>query len=125
MKLGTEDNIQAAFFAWADRAKGQTPDLELLFAIPNGGHRHKLTAYKLKLTGTKAGVWDVFFPVSRYSKTDKEMYPGLWIEFKSPSGKLTDNQKRWGELMRAQGHKTAVCFDWEDAKKIVLEYLGK
>lgn len=38
----------------------------LMFAILNGGHRHKKTAVDLKAEGVKAGVPDMFIAVQIY-----------------------------------------------------------
>ena len=48
---------QQALFDWA-KISG-IPDLDLLHAIPNGGHRNKATAGRLKAEGVKRGVPDI------------------------------------------------------------------
>ena len=50
---------QAALFRWAEFARARLPELTLLHAIPNGGHRHKATAARLKAEGVKRGVPDL------------------------------------------------------------------
>lgn len=39
-----EHNEQAALFHWSVYVENQIPELKLLFAIPNGGHRYKAVA---------------------------------------------------------------------------------
>lgn len=52
-----EANEQTALFHWAAfAAKHEHPELALMFAVPNGGHRHPVVAAKLKAQGVKAGV---------------------------------------------------------------------
>ena len=61
----SEHHEQCALFAWL---RLQWPDLDRVsFAIPNGGHRHKAVAGKLKAEGVKAGVPDIFiaYPIAR------------------------------------------------------------
>jgi hypothetical protein len=46
---------QEALFQWAAVASIHHPELALLHAIPNGGHRHKATARALQRQGVKVG----------------------------------------------------------------------
>lgn len=48
MKPLTESAEQQHLMQWTDFAAGKYPELELLFHIPNGGHRYKAVAGKLK-----------------------------------------------------------------------------
>ncbi|MBF0384149.1 MAG: hypothetical protein HQL69_24315, partial [Magnetococcales bacterium] len=61
----SEHNEQAALFEWASISSKAIPELNLLAAIPNGGHRLKATAGKMKAEGVKAGFPDIIFPVAR------------------------------------------------------------
>lgn len=112
-----EHYIQAAFFRWAALAGGKYPEIKALFAIPNGGTRHKLEAVKLKREGVKAGVPDVCLPVPRGK------YAGLWIEFKAEKGKVTEHQDEWHILLRSLGHRVEVSRSWQAAVNIVEKYL--
>jgi len=114
-----EHQIQAAFVQWADWHEGRHPALRLGFAVPNGGLRHKATAGKLKAEGVKAGVPDWILPVRAAG------YSGLAIEFKSQGGKLSDDQKRYRNLMIAAGWKTVVCFSVDEAIAVTKQYLAK
>lgn len=115
----SEHSEQCALFEWAAIKSRQIPDLEYLFAIPNGGWRHKATAGRLRAEGLKAGVPDIFLPVPRSD------YAGLWIEMKWGSNKPTRSQRRWLDFLAGQGYYTAVCWNWEDARDEVLRYLDK
>lgn len=108
---------QSALFYWAKLREPHTPELALLFAIPNGGHRHKAVAAKLKAEGVKAGVPDVCLPVPR------GQYHGLYIELKAPGGRATDLQRNWLLALGAQGYFTRLCVGWEEAKKTIEDYL--
>ena len=44
----SEHDEQVALFEWAAMNRSRIPELKLMFAIPNGGHRHKAVAGKMK-----------------------------------------------------------------------------
>lgn len=114
-----EDAEQIALFHWAALQSGKYPELSLMFHIPNGGKRNAQEAARFKQMGVKAGVPDIFLPVPRGG------FHGLWIELKAPKGKTSAAQDSFlGELDK-QGYKTAVCYGWEMAAKVLKEYLGK
>jgi hypothetical protein len=154
-KPGTEHSHQVALFCWANQQCNQwfhgtyaMPDsgkparkdlaqqLSLMFAIPNGGLRHKAEANKLKSEGVKAGVPDIFLPVVGNKPTEPDkgipLYHGLFIEMKKPSekpkhsgaGGVSSNQSEWHINLRAQGYQVSVCYSWQEARDVVLAYLG-
>jgi hypothetical protein len=53
-----------------------------------------------------------------------ELYSGLWIEFKSKHGQLSDNQKWWIDQLRSESHRVEVCRSWIEAANITIEYLN-
>lgn len=119
---GTEDNHQAALFCWAALPETQAkyPEFErLLFAIPNGGMRDKITAGKLKATGVKAGVHDIMLCVKRGA------YPGLWVELKKIGGKAKKEQLEFMDAVRAQGFAACVVEGWEAAKHAITLYMDQ
>ena len=61
----SEHAEQVALFKWAEFAAARWPELTLMHAIPNGGHRNKITAARLKAEGVRAGVPDICLPVAR------------------------------------------------------------
>jgi VRR-NUC domain len=108
---------QAALFRWAEFARPRLPDLALMFAIPNGGHRHKATAARLKAEGVKRGVPDLCLPVARSGAH------GLYIELKTERGKPTPEQYGWIRALRRQGYAAEVCRGWEQARSMIEHYL--
>ena len=108
---------QAALFRWAEFARSRLPELALLHAIPNGGHRHKATAARLKSEGVKRGVPDVCLPVARNGAY------GLYIELKTERGKPTPEQLGWIRALRRQGYAAEVCRGWESARSMIEHYL--
>jgi hypothetical protein len=110
----TEEDEQAALFQYA--AYQQHP-WELLFSIPNGGYRKIRTGIRLKRTGLKPGVPDIFLPVVRGK------YSGMFIEMKSDRGRVQENQKEWHAVLKAQGYQVEVCRGCDQAVKAITNYL--
>jgi hypothetical protein len=113
----SEHAEQAALFRRAEFARPRLPELALLHAIPNGGHRHKATAARLKAEGVKRGVPDVCLPVARNGAH------GLYIELKTERGKPTPEQLGWIRALRRQGFAAEVCHGWESARSMIEHYL--
>ena len=125
----TEHAEQVAFINWTylPTTRFKYPKIEKIFAIPNGGARPQkslkgidvpLVGWKLKKEGVKAGVWDLFLPVPLHG------YHGLFIEMKRKGGRMTLNQKEWGEYFESVGYACVVCQGCEDAKVAVDGYYG-
>ena len=113
----SEHDEQEALFRWAEFARARLPELALLYAVPNGGHRHKATAARLKVEGVKRGVPDVCLPVARSGAH------GLYIELKTERGKPTPEQLGWIRALRRQGYVAEVCRGWESARSMIEHYL--
>lgn len=113
-----EHRHQCALFRWAELQAGQHPELRLMFAVPNGGHRAKAVANKLKAEGVRAGVPDVCLPVARHGAH------ALWIEMKTERGTLRPHQRKWIEALNAQQHRAVVCYGVDEAITAVSGYLG-
>lgn len=116
--IPTEDTEQAHIFAWAAWASGKYPELDLMHHIPNGGKRSKSEAARFKAQGVKAGVPDIFLPCARGG------YHGLYIELKrTKSGKLSAAQKEWIDALREQDYKVIVCYGFDEAREVIINYL--
>lgn len=115
----TEAEIQVTLFQWFSLQSGKYPELELAYAVPNGGSRHPLEAANLKRQGVKPGVPDICLPVPRGD------YAGLYLELKrGTGGKVSENQKWWIEKLKGQGYKAVVCAGFDEASKAVLNYMN-
>jgi hypothetical protein len=113
-----ETDEQQALFQWAEIQSGRFPDLRWMHAIPNGGHRNKATAGRLKAEGVKPGVPDIFLPAVR------GCFHGLYVEMKrTEGGRLSAKQKEWAVALSARGYCVAKCEGWEDAARTILHYL--
>ena len=120
-----EDALQQAVVTWFDL---QYPEFgPLLFAVPNGGKRSQKTnpktgktwspeATRLKQTGTRSGVADLVLLVPRPHI--------LLLELKVKGGKVSDAQKAWLARAAAQGHTTAVAYDFHAARVAIVNHIG-
>jgi hypothetical protein len=52
------------------------------------------------------------------------LYPGLYIEMKSPGEKPTPEQHEFIDYVRAQGYQVHVCYSWIEAAKIIISYMN-
>jgi hypothetical protein len=116
-KHSPEDVEQGYLIEWAARQECVYPELWLIHHIPNGGKRDIGTAVKLKRQGVKPGVPDISLPVPR------GIYHGLYIELKVNDNTTSDNQDEWLERLAEQGYSTHVCWGWEEAAKVIENYL--
>ena len=113
-----EHEHQCAFFSWLRLNQTKHRELRLFFAIPNGGARDHGTAIALFLEGVQPGVLDTHLPLARQGKA------GLWIEFKSERGALSDKQGEFAAAVEAEGHLVHVVREWTEAARLTAEYLG-
>jgi hypothetical protein len=115
----SEHAEQVALMRWARLWSAHVPELALLFAIPNGGQRHKIVAARLRAEGVQAGVPDLFLPVARRDRH------GLFIELKrSAGGRLSPAQKAVNDRLRAQGYEVRVAHGWDEARVVLCAYLA-
>lgn len=113
--MRSEHDEQCALVRWFDL---QYPALRgRLFAIPNGGHRNKATAGKLKAEGVRAGVPDLCLPVARHG------FHSLYIELKAKGGRLQPSQDDWLSFLGSQGNMAVLCIGFEAAKETIEGYL--
>lgn len=113
----SESDEQIGFFRWVAANQAKDPRLKAIFAVPNGGTRGVAEAGRLKRGGVRPGVPDVCAPIP------VEGYPALWIEFKFGSGKLSDEQIKFTNLLHSLGHCVRVARSSEQAIKILQDYL--
>jgi len=99
-------------------ARRRSLDHRLLFAIPNGGHRHITVASKMKAEGVRRGVPDYMLAIPKNGK------PGMFIELKSETGSLSTEQKEMRDLLVAQGYHWVCAKGSTAAINAIEEYLG-
>lgn len=117
LKSGSEWGHQAALFMWAQQNEKNYPELRWLFSIPNGGMRDKITAGRMKASGVKSGIPDIFLPIKR------EPYFGLWIELKVKKNTPSPEQKEWIAHFLSQGYGACVCYGFQEARDTIIKYL--
>ncbi len=113
-----ESEQQSMLIEWANLEVRKYPELKLLFHIPNGGSRNKIEAVNLKRQGVESGIPGLCLPVPRRN------FHGLYIEMKTGKNKPTDKQKEWLHDLTEQGYCTSICWGFDEAKEIILDYLN-
>ena len=123
----TEHDDQVRIFAWAEIVRGAYPELDLLYAIPNGaklpwrknpsGQRYSPEAKRLKAEGLKSGVPDICLPVP------VGQYHGLYIELKHDNNKPSQEQLGWISALKKHGYYAEVVWGWETATLLIKRYL--
>lgn len=126
IKAPLETKEQQWVIQWANHQffnHGQGPELigAYLFAIPNGGSRHKAEAKRLKAEGVRAGVPDLQLVVPRNG------LHGLFVEMKRRDGVPSDikqEQKDWHYKLRQKGYAVTVAFGFDMARQAITDYLN-
>lgn len=122
----TEHETQSSFFEWVNTITLSSPIFfgnvlplrKVLFSIPNGGFRHIFTAKKQKKEGLLAGVLDIFLAFPNKGKH------GMWIEFKTKKGILSEGQKSFIVLMEFLGYPCVVARSVDEGIQAIKDYLG-
>lgn len=93
---------------------------ELIYHVPNGGHRVKAVAGKLKAQGVKAGIPDLVLTMARGG------YFGLYIEFKATppnDAAISPSQHERIRKLNEQGYLAVVCRGHFDTIEQIRAYL--
>lgn len=93
---------------------------ELMYHVPNGGHRAKAVAGKLKAQGVKAGIPDLVLTMARGG------FFGLYIEFKATppnDAAISPSQHERIRKLNEQGYLAVVCRGHFDAIEQIRAYL--
>ena len=115
-----EHDDQVAFFEWAAyMANLCWPQLDYMFAIPNGGWRAIKTAGWMKIEGVKPGVPDIHLPIASGG------FHGLYIEMKFGKNKPTESQEDYIEFLKERGYAVAVCYGFDEAVAVIVWYMNE
>lgn len=129
MQRLSEDQLQAQCVEWF---RMQYPT-KLICSFPNGGSRYILEAVKLKKTGLKAGMPDLFIPCPTWHHPIKKTFGtvvweinkiGLFIELKVGKNKISEKQKEVHEYLLKHTYAVEVCYTFDEFVKVVREYFS-
>lgn len=136
-KSGTEHAEQSALMQWvAMEGVGLWPDLDLLYAVPNGGERQRAVAANMKAEGVKSGVPDLVLPVPVVACAAVEgfagasWYAGLYLEMKRKGlqnralGARSVKQVEWHQRLVAQRYAVVTAYGWLAAREVLLTYMA-
>jgi len=113
----TEFQEQVALMNWCNIHPDRR--LRLVYAHANGARMSIGAAVKLKQSGAKKGIPDLFLPVGNGG------YFGLYIEMKRvKDGVVSPEQRRWIALLNEQGYFATVCKGCDEAIDVISNYLG-
>lgn len=116
-KQGNEEaRIQSEFFEKIPILFPTLPS-KLLFSVPNGGSRNPIEAVNLKRQGVTPGVADVILQIP------KKGYASLCMEFKTPKGRQSNEQKEYQRQVEMAGSKYVIVRSVEQAIKTMQSYL--
>lgn len=123
---------------WREACKGFGVPEVLLFSIPNGGGGGLLRGFWLKAEGLRKGAPDLMLAVAqRYriklvtlfgqdagkSVQSPIEHHALFLELKTPIGRLDPEQEVFHGLLRASGYRVEVVRSLEQAQSVITEYL--
>lgn len=109
----SEAAIQAKCFQWFHNSHEHLRGL--LYHVPNGEYRDKITATKLKAMGVVPGIPDMVF---HYNSNT------YFFEFKKPkSGKASENQKKIHEKLEEQGFAVWIIEDFYRFKDVIFSLI--
>lgn len=111
----TELQIQTLF---RSRARILCPAVHIV-AIPNAGKRGTGAARQAKREGMSAGFPDVMCLFSHGSDKVNAVPVAAYIEFKSATGKVSENQSEWIDRLDRMGFPVTIARDADEA----LEWL--
>jgi hypothetical protein len=116
---------QQCLFSWIGSTARLYPEgsderetLDWIHSIPNGAHVAKGHARRLVAEGLKSGILDISCDEPRAH------WHGLRIEMKRRGEKPSENQERYMRYLDRIGVRREVCYSWQAAARLVIEYLG-
>ena len=116
MKRYEESRIQICCKRWWNiQYKNQR---KLFHSIPNGGFRNPREAAILVDEGEEAGAADTELHIARHG------YHGLFVEFKTPTGRQSAAQKEFQRQVEAEGYKYIIVRSVEQFISEIKAYLN-
>lgn len=107
-----EESEQLALAGWLDA-------IGVLWChVPNGGHRHVLTAIRLKRQGVKPGVPDILIFDRPYPVENGKVFSGVAIELKRRDKKVSNispDQAKWLSALTERGWLCSAFYGADSA----------
>lgn len=132
-----ESRMQQALVRWwsANCAAFAVPE-QLLFAIPNGARKGAIIGSILKREGVRKGAPDLMLAVGRTPvfhctpgdpcKPDRmEHNRGMFLELKTPTGRIEPEQLAFHAALRSQGYRVTVIRTLAEGIDEITSYLTK
>lgn len=114
-----ESELATALVKWFDyshRGLG-VPSKDLLIHCKNEGKQSPIAGARMRAQGVRPGVSDYLLLVPRGA------WHGLALEVKAPTGKLSDAQRAWLDLVCGQGYFIAIAYSLDEAMVYITRYL--
>lgn len=112
------DMQQALIRWWSFACKDWFLDERYLMANPLQSNRGPINGAKMKREGLRKGMLDLQLCIPRKDCA------GLWIEMKTPRGKMSKSQTEFAALMVAKGYEVHVCRSVQEATQVITDYLA-
>mgnify|MGYP005756825785 CR=1 FL=1 len=114
----SEAQLQSRCVVWF---KNTFRDLrDLYFQIKNDGKKHKIAGSLDTAMGLTPGIPDTFLAIPRLGQE----WWGLYIEFKTPTGRVSKDQERVFHQLRLQGYRVEVIRTEEEFRTLIQDYLS-
>lgn len=117
-----EHGLQVACVKWFDL---QYPkERMLLFAVPNGGRRDRVTGAKLKAEGVRAGVADLFYAKPKCDVSGFVVCCGLFVEMKTMNDGScqSEAQRLFEREVKRMGYGYRVCRSVDEFIAVIKDY---
>lgn len=120
----TEEQEQTMFVQWCRLNN------IIVHHSPNeggGGRQAAIRGARMKKLGTSKGFWDLmlFVPIKGITN-EVDAYQPIMIEMKTrKGGKVSPEQKNWGEVYKLAGIESKICKGAEEAIAFVESYLQR
>jgi len=114
-----EEIEQAQVIAWARANEQNYPYLWMLHSSLNGLKRTPFASNKAKAQGMLAGVPDLFMPVAIGNSK------GLYIEMKSKTGRIRDEQSKFLQAASNFGYSCFICYSAVEAIDKIKGYYNQ
>lgn len=109
MSWGPEDSVHVSILEWIAAVR---PDA-IVWHIPNGGHRTRGVALKMKRLGVRPGVADLEVVIPGH--------PTIYLEVKAAKGVVSPEQRQFGADMISAGRAWAIVRGIDDVRATFAE----